>query len=172
MTFSCVDDSITIEIGFLKSNTFTLLIDNPNKDLIQPKELVWTTKQVDLPSISTEQPILTANVYDNFTHGSDYNIDDCTVTFNVSKNLKNYIWLKSLLHQYTTGLDSRPFKSALYLMTSDNQITKTGFILNRCFPVSLSGLSFNVESDEPITASFSFKPSSWNIIIDGIELQY
>lgn len=152
--------AVTSNKNFLSPVGFQLKIDYqkyPN--------LEYFCTAAALPGISMSEasvPFKGANI--GFI-GDRITFDDLTVRFNVTEDMENYLETFNWMNDIVNGSDISGVQSdaTLIILNSHNNKTKE-VQFKDCFPTSLSGLEFDVQSGiEYLTAEVTFKYSYFEI---------
>ena len=150
--------AVTSNKNFLSPVGFQLKIDYRNYP-----NLEYFCTAATVPGISMSEaasPYRGANIA---FEGDRLNFDDFTVTFNITEDMDNYIETYKWMHNIVNGEPSNNTDATLIILNSHNNKTRE-VTFKGIFPVSLSGLEFNVEGDiEYLTAEVTFKYSFFEI---------
>jgi hypothetical protein len=144
-----------------------------NKNLLSPvgfrlkvanyPNLEYFANAVTLPSLSLSEAASSYKSVNYAEPGDRINFDTLSIRFSVTEDMDNYLETYKWMHNIVNGEPSNNTDATLIILNSHNNKTRE-VTFKGIFPVSLSGLEFNVEGDiEYLTAEVTFKYSFFEI---------
>lgn len=150
---------VTSNKNYLSPVGFQLKIDYRNYP-----NLEYFCTSTSIPGISMSEaasPFKGSNIA---FQGDRLTFDDLTVTFNVTEDMDNYLetynWMMDIVNGEYNGITD----ATLIILNSHNNKSKE-ITFKEVFPTSLSGLEFNVNTNdiEYLTAEVTFKYTYFEI---------